>query len=353
MSGWTVADIMGRLPPPPCEPLPVPLYFGLPHETRPRVMLGVEEMARHTSDEGAQLQWGLGYAGYLLTGYNFRRNETDVMAVIDDDDPGVVVVQDVREWQGRTAARRGITAASFRNTEYLRVNSDIFTLTVIKDAQNDPAYHADWSARMGVHAWITYYHPDIVCRLASHVRRQHMIRTVHTVDAAKVPPYTPRSRRGVILSGALSQAYPLRVRLARNVGLLPQTNLLGHPGYHARGAATPSYLRTLSRHKVAVCTASRYGYTLRRIIEATACGCAVLTDLPCDDVMDRIDGNLVRVHNDATSLEVAVVLERMLRDYDPERQAEFASLACEHYDYKAAGLRLAADIESMRRRYPA
>lgn len=352
MTPWTIADVLGRLPPPPCRPLPAPMYLGLPRDGRCRVGLAVEEMRRHTSDEGWQLFAGLAHAGWALAGHGLEHDETDMPTILDGLNPGVVLVQDQREWDGRTAERRGKGEATFRRVWALRNQASAFVLTVVKDAQNDWAYHERSAADMGAHGWVCYYHPDVVCRLASYVRREHLVRVYHTVDADLVPAYTPEGRDGCLLSGAVSDAYPLRKRLVGASHLLPETAVLPHPGYHARGCATPGFLRLLSRFRVAICTASRFGYALRKVMEAVACGCVCVTDLPADDVLPEIDGALVRVHHDATAAEVADVVRRELDGYDPQRAEHFAALARRFYDYRAAGLRLHDDIEALRRRYP-
>jgi hypothetical protein len=349
---WTVSDVLPRLPAPPGDPLPPPLYFGLPADERPRVGLATEEGRRHMTDESWQLFAGLGHAGYVLAGHGLDYGETDVPSVLEDVRPGVVVVQDPREWEGRTAERKGIGPATFRRVESLRERADVFVATVVKDAHQQPDYHRRWCAAMGAHAFVCYYHPDIVCRLTGYVRRGHVVRTYHTVDATAVPVYSPEGRAGCLLSGATGWAYPLRQRLLARRHLLPETDVLEHPGYRARGCATPEYLRTLSRYRVAICTASRFGYALRKLIEAVACGCVCVTDLPADDVLPEIDGALVRVRHDATVPEVAEVIRRELAAYDADRAEHYARLALAYYDYRAAGLRLAADIEAMRRRYP-
>ena len=72
-----------------------------------------------------------------------------------------------------------------------------------------------------------------------------------------------------------------------------------HPGYHANGSFTPAlHSRNSTKFKVAICTSSTMGFALRKIIEATACGCRVITDLPAGEVMPEIDGNLTRVSSD-------------------------------------------------------
>ena len=99
---------------------------------------------------------------------------------------------------------------------------------------------------------------------------------------------------------------------------------------------------------MAICTASIYGYALRKIIEATACGCVVVTDLPSDEVLPLIDGNLVRVRPDIPPRGMARLLLELYDGYNAERQAEFSRLARVYYDWRTSGLRLAHDIEQMR-----
>ena len=124
-----------------------------------------------------------------------------------------------------------------------------------------------------------------------------------------------------------------------------------HPGYHRQGCATPVFLKALSQYKVAICTTSIYGYALRKLCEATAAGCIVVTDLPVDEVLPVIDGNLIRLHPDTPTKEVAALLRRLYEGYDPERQRFFSEQACEWYDYRAMGIRLAADIERLKNAY--
>jgi hypothetical protein len=124
--------------------------------------------------------------------------------------------------------------------------------------------------------------------------------------------------------------------------------IMQHPGYGRNGCFTPGYIAALGRHKVAVCTSSIYGYALRKIVEATACGCYVLTDLPIDDVMPEIDDNLVRVSPNIPTDDVVDLIRSMIDAWEPERQRHFAEKAQSWYDYRAVGKRLAHDIEQLR-----
>ncbi len=182
------------------------------------------------------------------------------------------------------------------------------------------------------------------------MRKEHLIRTYHSVNPKHVPKFSVRQRiHGCLLSGAKSiEFYPLRRRLWKHRSKLPDTKYMQHPGYGLKGAHTPEYLRQLAYYKVAICTASIFGYALRKIIEATSCGCRVITDLPEDEVLPEIDGNLIRVSNDAHPDEVAEVIAEAEANYEPERQRHFAAKAVEFYDYKKLTAKIASDIERLR-----
>lgn len=348
----TVADVLASLPPAAGAPLPAPTYRRGGGE--PGCRLGVLAAANrtHTTDEAYQIFLALEAGGYRLAGPGMPDGDASVPSLLARHRPGTVVLQDRRETDGLTAGARRDPSLAVTCPEALAPRDGVFRGSVLKDAQNDGASQRAWAAEVGYHFWVVYYHPDVVCRLAPFVRREHLVRTWHTLDEALVPRYSPEGRAGCLISGALSAAYPLRTRLARAASRLPETAVLPHPGYRRDGCATPAYLRTLSRHKVAICTSSRYGYALRKLIEATAAGCAVVTDLPVDEVMPMIDGNLHRVHPAASTGEVAALVRRLLDGYDSARQAYFAAAAVAYYDYREAGRRLAADIEALRRAYP-
>jgi hypothetical protein len=350
-SQWQISDVVGRLPSSPAATIPAPSYAGSKDDVRGRVGLAVESMKRHTTSEGWEIFAGLQHAGYVLHGLDIGPSITDVREILSREDPSTVVLQDKREWMGLTADRSRDPKMRFRKVHELGSRSDVFKATILKDAQNDRALHVESATEAGVHCWILYYHPRIVVHLSPFVRPEHLIRTYHTVDAAQVPGYTVAGRKGCLLSGALSGAYPLRQRLASRAHLLPETTVLKHPGYGASGSHTPQYLKLLSTYLCSICTTSRFGYSLKKLIESVACGCVVVTDLPADDVLPKIDPALVRVHHDATVDEVAEVVSHALKTYDPDRQRYWAMKALEWYDWRASGLRLAADIERMRKEY--
>lgn len=353
----TVEDVILRMPRSRSAIVhcPAPEYTPNDEGSSSKVALAVESMRHHMSDEGYQIMQGLEEGGYTLAGYQCCYNSVNVKEIIRHFDPQTMVIQDKREWDLRPVDFREKNA-KFRYIEYLKDRPSIFKVTVVKDAQQRPEYHQLSANEMGVHAWIVYYNPLIVSRLAPYIRPRHMIRTWHSIDSRLVPLFLPGSkerqrRKGCLLSGAVGPAYPLRTLLTRRVSQLPDTDLLPHPGYHMRKCHTPGFLTTLSNYKVAICTSSIYGYSLRKIIEATACGCRVVTDLPTDEVLPFIDGNLVRVPSSIGVTAMGRILERLYEDYNPEIQFAYADDAMRWYDYRQVGLRLCQDIETLRKGY--
>ncbi len=360
----TTSNIVDQLGAPPAiQELPAPGYTPTAHLPNSRVALTVASMRNHTSDEGWQLMQGLQYGGYLLAGYGvetvrrygdceFLDDLVSVPKILDWCNPSVVVVQDKREWEGRTADRIPDPRVRFSNIEALRTRPDVFKLTVLKDAHQQPSYHRDSADEMGCHAWIVYYHPGIVKHLAPYVRPKHLIRTYHSIDSDIVPIFTPEGRSGCLLSGAMNRTvYPLRSRLYNDRHSIPDLTWQRHPGYHSRGSDTPAYLKTLSRFKVAICTSSIYGYAVRKIVEATACGCRVITDLPSDDVLPEIDGNLTRVPSTIPTSEMNSLIRSLIATYDDTTQYGYVFCTKRYYDYRILGKKLAGDIEAIHRSY--
>jgi hypothetical protein len=346
---WTVNHVLNRLGRPGTVPLPAPPYT---HSERGiRVGLAVASMREHTSDEGWELFGGLEAAGYTLHGHSLGPSCTDVRNILGTTNPSVVVVQDQREWEGRTAGKGFDDRERFTNVQALASHPHIFRVGVLKDAHQQPDYHRVSFESFGAHAVVCYYHPRVVAHLAPHVRPEHLIRTYHTLDPARLPPWKARGQRlGAVVSGALSGAYPLRRRITGDATVL-RIHVLQHPGYHRKGCHTPHYTRALSNFKVSVCTSSVYGYALRKIMESTAVGCRVLTDLPEDDVMPGIDANLTRIRPDTPSRRVGEIIHDLMTSYDEDLQKAFAEYCVGYYDFRASGARLANDIEAMRRAY--
>lgn len=347
----SINDVIGALPAPLCPARPAPRYSG--NGSGPRLGLAVESMRRHMTDEGWQIFEGLQYAGWELHGHGLPGNRTHVPSLISQNPyGGVILMQDKREWDIQPTRKDFRDRnAGFRNVEVLKDRSNWFKLTIIKDAHQRPSYHRQSADEIGCHAWVTYYHPRIVCHLAPYVRPQHLVRTYHTINADVVPSYNPKNRKGCLLCGAVSAAYPLRKRLIAERASLSYTVYKEHPGYHRNGCETPTFISQLSGYKAVICTASVYGYALRKLVEATAAGCIVITDLPHDDPLPYIDGNLIRIPSSITTREIDQVIRSAVEHYNPEAQEHYAQQAKQWYDYRTECSRLAEAIETMRRNY--
>ena len=344
----TVQETLNQLKPmQTCQELPRPAF--MPNSSTERVVLGVESMKRHMTDEGWQITNGLAWQGYRHCGYNLDYPQTNVRKIVEHTNPSVVVVQDIREWDVQPGNFRE-PEARFENIQALQDHNSL-NVTILKDAHQNPLYHRQAAIDMACHAWIVYYHPKIVKRLAPYVREQDLIRTYHSLDLDHVPLWN-NVRDGIVMSGAVSAAYPLRQRMRQFQTKLGMT-WLNHPGYHRKGCCTPDYMQFLSNFKVAVCTSSRYGYALRKIIEATAAGCQVITDLPVDEVLPEIDGNLIRVHPDINMNVLRCTLEEAVANYSHDRQYDFALKAQFRYNYVTVSTHLANALEDKRIEYNA
>jgi hypothetical protein len=326
-----------------------PVYHKLDGKNH-NLMLAVEAMKRHSTNEGWQLQIGLRDAGYKLRGSGFEDSCTDVKRIIEKENPSTVIVQDKREWDGKTTNRVD-TSGRFSNIQYLKDRSDIFKLTVLKDAHQNTSYHKESATEIGCHAWVTYYHQDSISKVAPYLRPEHCIRTYHSLNPNEIPELTP-NRKPCVLSGAVSPAhYPLRHRLFSECCNIFGCDLIRHGGYHTNGPDTPEYLEMLAGYKVSICTCSIYGYALRKIMESTACGCVVITNLPSYEKLPIIDENLVRIPNDFPIVNLSKLVWRLWKQYDFDRQMELSRKCVEWYDYKNTTSRLATDIENLRQAY--
>lgn len=350
---WTIQDCIDNLTIREAEELPAPEYDTGPATFGPNIALATEWMRTSTTDEGWQIMESLQSQGYILAGANLLYG-THVPSIVDELQPQIVLVQDKREWHKRDSKKDfrpdGI---EFIRTEYLKNRPEIFKLTILKDAQHETEYHRNAADEIDCHAWIVYYHPTIIKFLAPYVRTEHLIRTYHSLDKNLIPQFDLYERGRCLLSGAISDAYPLRKQLMTALSILPETDYLKHPGYKLNDWIVPKYLDLLSHYKVAICTASRYGYALRKIIEATACGCRVITDLPVDEVLPEIDGNLIRVHPQTPIRFFPEIIQKAIKNYNPSTQQDYAERAQLQYDWRESGRRLAKDIDTLRKNYNA
>lgn len=302
--------------------------------------LAVESMANHTTDEGWQIFKGLQLSGYTLAGYNLPDPEIDVSRLLLRYNPDIVVIQDKREWEYRKGDFREPRAA-FANYHCLN-NYDGFKVTILKDAHQRPDYHRQAAEQMGINCHIIYYDEQVVRSQASWLGP--VIRTWHTIDSDIVPPYQDRHRKAVI-TGAVSKCYPLRKRIAEERFSIPEMDYLLHPGYHRQMCYTPSYLQQLSQYRISICTCSIYKYALRKIIESTACGCRVVTNLPAKYSPPGLETNLFRIDDTITIPQLRDVIITLDRYYNPEHQQEVAKRCKELYDYRVVTKKLAEDID--------
>lgn len=315
-----------------------------------KVVLANIDYRKHMTDEGNQLQEGLHSVGWVLCGRGYDGDETDVVRILNNHQPGIVFVQDKRDWDPSSvgAFRKDV---GFQGVECLQtVKNPPFRVTVLKDAATRRLYQRAFiEEEVNADAIVVYYDKEKVRELNPWIDRP-MIRTYHTIDGDYARALDLRgTRKRALVSGACSkEAYPMRVMAkhwAKELGL----DVLPHPKHCNRGTRTPRYLQTLSRYLVHVATASRYGFALRKIIESVAVGCTPVTDLPASDVLPEIDGALVRVQPPYDVPDVERAIEHALGTWDMGERLAYARKAQEYYDFRAMGERLDSAIEGLMR----
>lgn len=312
------------------------------------VGLAVKDMQNHMTDEGWQIFEGLQHSGYLLAGKDLTFDSTNVEDILRISNLRTVVIQDKREWD---VAKRDFRdrSARFQNFIDLKERDDIFKLTILKDSHQRSKYHCQSAKEMGVHAWIVYYDPNIVHAFAPYTRPEHLIRTYHTINKDKVPEFETQRRSACLFSGAISSYYPLRRKIRENLGRLKRVIYLPHPGYGNTGCQTYEFYKLLNCFKVMICTQSICKYALRKLFEATACGCRVITDLK--EKIPEIDDNLIRIPSDVTIPELQEVIDNSIVSYNKDKQKHLAEVAIKRYDYRYECTRLSQAIENLRISY--
>lgn len=309
-----------------------------------KVLLANSDYRNHMTDEGHQLQMGLKEAGWYLSGKGFD-GLTNCVDIIEKLHPKMVIVHDKRDWEPNKWAFR--EDLGFQNLSAL-VDSIPVRLAVIKDAGSMVEYHRYFASEIKATALLTYYHKNAVEAQAPWMARYPQIRTYHSVDSDYIrtrclDPDVGR-RRGIV-TGALSAIYPLRMmatRVCRNL----EVETLYHPGYNNEGTRTYDYLVKLSKFKVHIATASRFHFSLRKIIESVAVGCIPVTNLPAYDVLPVIDQALVRVPDDISWQDLKEVVDKSEKSWDWDERRWWAEKCLDRYNYIHTGRLLDSAIES-------
>lgn len=310
------------------------------------IVLANRSYERHMTSEGLQLQNGLAYAGWKLTGPGYD-GMNDVRAILHEFKPDHVFVQDKRDWDPSSECPGATSATKFKYLGVLgsRAHGKWHgkVSLVVKDAGPDGMdFHHEFCEVCNPDAVVIYYHPLSVLKYSYYLQSYKLVRTYHSVDLSDIPEFRPGAqRRDACGSGAvLGEVYPLRSRVSARpseFGL----DWLRHPGYqNEKGPATPFYLRFLNNYKVSLATSSSYGFALRKIIEGVACGCAVITDLPQYDVLPEIDRALIRIKPTISDLELKLLIRETVENWDEGGRRLWADRAKAYYDYRAMGTRL-------------
>lgn len=308
--------------------------------TNIKVMLANVDYRTHTTNEGDELQNGMGRAGWILSGVGFD-GLTHVPTILEKYKPSAVLVHDKRDFDPSNIGcfRKDI---GFTDLKCLQ-NFPGFVAGVVKDAgPGNTTYHRLFCEEIGAKAIVTYYHARSVNQFSPWMERYPQLRTYHSVDGETLRSLVMgdlRMRGYAVITGAVSSAYPLRQRVIMGATKI-NCAVLPHPGYSNKKNCTPEYLNTIAGYRVHVATASAYGFALRKIIESVAVGTTPVTDLPLFDRLPFIDGAIVRVPAGASIEDVDEAVRYANANWNLQERLRYAELAARFYDWREMGARL-------------
>ena len=323
------------------------------------VLLAITTADRHMDNGRALVRRGFEAAGWMAACHAASppgMDCVDVAEIISWAQPRIVVAYpryewDSREWNGGRPhpTEPVLPEYRFHGFEALLAREDITRVAILHDARSVMEEQRRWLADFQPHLVLGWYHERAVLPFWPEVAPEQYERTYHSIDAERVPRFTAERRRVCLISGAENHhVYPLRtmaMAAARAGRLGPEVDAMPHPSYAHSGTSSDAYLQTMARYKVAVCTASAYQFALRKLFEATAAGCKVITDLANWDALPEIDGNLVRVAPDLTEHDLGEVIHHAAAHWDVDEQRHYAERACARYDYRVECARVAAALE--------
>jgi len=326
----------------------------------PGVMFVLESFRRHMDNGRWLFQLGMESMGWLSAGAGVPEpgiDSTDVAQVIDEHKPAAAIFWPRYEWDHNQWVGPEVQPEhEFRNIEALFDHPEILRIAVFHDAASARKQQKAWHDELQPDVYLVWYHPRSIAPYAPHVPVERMLRTYHIVNDRcidwEIPLHEPK---GIcLISGACSGCYPLRIKAiewAKHGKLGPGVDVLEHPGYGQTGSVSADYVQTLSQYRVALCTASVYGFALRKIFEATLVGCRVITDLPEYDRLPMIDKNLVRIDDFEDSRLTLTALNTSIHtaaaEWDSKIQDIFRARAAARYDYTAETARIAGAIEQI------
>jgi len=314
-------------------------------------MFVLESFRRHMDNGRWLFQRGLEQQGYVSAGGGLPPpgiDRLDVAEIVECCHPSVVIFWPRYEWDpAEWGGSEVLPEHCFQNWECLLDMPEILRATVFHDAGSARAEQKRWHEVFRPDVYLTWYHHRSILALAPHVPSDRLLRIYHVIDADEAPAICDRDGVGVVSGAYARGVYPLRTRAvaAAKAGRLgPDVGCLDHPGYFQVGPSSTEYVKLLSQYRVALCTASSYGFALRKIIEATLAGCVVITDLPEYDRLPGIDDNLVRVRPTISIPELRELIRDQADAWDLKRQTHYATTAAGLYDWRIMAETLARKL---------
>jgi len=322
------------------------------------VQFGLKQFDQYASDTVHLLQRGLELQGYKLFGRGFfspaDRDNTDIRAVCETEQPEIVFCQAANTWMpGARQATGEVPGANFTNYEWLGRHPDIYRVTQYADPRSHQDKHRLWQTeQFRPHAILVRYDPSDIIKHNPWIERSRLVRIHHSVTREYVGVIRVRSGCAILCGCLHSGIYPMRARLHREITSSGDTDRFTlrphHRWAHEGGSAVPDFMKALAHHRVCIVCTSAYRWPLKKHYEATAAGCAVITNLPASEQVPVIEENLTRVPSDISLRDLTTLVCKLSREWDLERQRDLSRRTVERYDYRAEAARMAAVLEDRR-----
>lgn len=312
------------------------------------LQFGVEAFKDYASDTAYRIQAGLADQGFTCFGKRFPgdRNCTDMREVVERERPDIVHVEDWNTWNPKMK-QKASADVEFTNWEWVGQQEGILRCTKHADPWHHFEEQKHFQRVFNPHAVLVRYEPDLVSRCAPYMKRELMVRLYHTVTREFCRPVREKGRdRICLLSGAChGVVYPLRTRIWREVRQLPDwektfTHRVHHRWLHSGGSAVPGYMEQLARYKVAFVGCSKFLAAFKKLYEATAAGCIVVTNFPETDRVPVVDENLFRVPSDISAEALQEICRELAFIWDEEKQKDLAQRTIARYDYRVEAARI-------------
>lgn len=186
-------------------------------------------------------------------------------------------------------------------------------------------YNEMWHVRATTDEILRSHTSLVICHHNNDILQYKGVKTAqffnnpHCAEKEVFKDYSLDKEYDVLFTGAVSQHYPLRVRLAKITSeiLSKKFNckILRHPGYTIRDVdhQAAEYAKELSRARIALVSSSKHKYALAKYVEAPMCRTLLCGDIPKENEQ-WYKSWMLEVNSGMTNDQIANVITECLNN---------------------------------------